>query len=237
MDFSQVKGLTIPEGSVTKITSGGVVLWQKVTSPIPSAYQQVEWVAAIMENGAYIDLGFAFDTAAEITMEVWSTWETGAYGYVFGATESSGSKRCMLTCPYPDASTASMYAYTGSTYKQVTFPVVDKTKNEIALHYQVGNFYGENLTTGVKGSVEKNHKAHTMTSNLYLFAQNYNGAARFGSKRQIGRFSYRDKNGTLICDLYPCYRKVDGVIGMYDIVRDLFLTNAGKGSFKKGADV
>lgn len=37
--------------------------------------------------------------------------------------------------------------------------------------------------------------------------------------------------------LVPCYRKADGVIGMYDIVNDEFLVNVGTGTFSKGADV
>ena len=32
MDFTGIKSLTIPEGSVKKITAGGVVLWEKITA-------------------------------------------------------------------------------------------------------------------------------------------------------------------------------------------------------------
>ena len=40
MDFSSIKALTIPEGDVTKITCGDIVLWEKMS--LPSEYQQVE---------------------------------------------------------------------------------------------------------------------------------------------------------------------------------------------------
>lgn len=40
-----------------------------------------------------------------------------------------------------------------------------------------------------------------------------------------------------IRDLIPCYRISDNVIGMYDIVHDVFYTNSGTGTFTKGADV
>lgn len=227
--YDTVRKLFLTNAGTGHFTTGGSVA-------LPDEYQQVEWVAAENAVGAYIDLGFKFDTAAEITIEVWPTWNNSTYGYPFGSAESSG-KRCILSCPYPNGTTASIYAYVGSTYEQATLPIVNNAKNELVLHYQVGNLYGENLSTGKKGVVIPRHKAFTMTSNLYLFAQNYNGAARFGSKRQIGHFSYRDKNGTLICDLYPCYRKSDNVIGAYDTIRELFLTNVGTGSFTKGADV
>ena len=37
--------------------------------------------------------------------------------------------------------------------------------------------------------------------------------------------------------LYACYRKSDGVIGMYDVENDVFYTNDGTGEFTKGQDI
>ena len=37
--------------------------------------------------------------------------------------------------------------------------------------------------------------------------------------------------------LKPCYRKSDSVIGMYDVINDVFYTNNGPGAFGKGPDV
>lgn len=45
------------------------------------------------------------------------------------------------------------------------------------------------------------------------------------------------KSGVAVLDLYPCYRKADGVIGLYDTVNNRFYTNNGSGTFLKGADV
>ena len=71
------------------------------------------------------------------------------------------------------------------------------------------------------------------TANLYLFRAN--GAA---TTRQ---------NKIYMCDLYdegvivkqfiPCYRKSDNEPGMYDLVNDVFYTNAGSGSFVVGGNV
>ena len=41
----------------------------------------------------------------------------------------------------------------------------------------------------------------------------------------------------LIRDLVPCYRKSDNVIGMLDLVNNVFYTNAGPGKFLKGNSV
>lgn len=41
-------------------------------------------------------------------------------------------------------------------------------------------------------------------------------------------------NNILIRDLVPCYRKSDNVIGMFDLVNNVFYMNAGSGTFLKG---
>lgn len=45
------------------------------------------------------------------------------------------------------------------------------------------------------------------------------------------------KSGEKVLDLYPCYRKADGEIGLYDTVNSRFYTNDGTGTFEKGSDV
>lgn len=45
------------------------------------------------------------------------------------------------------------------------------------------------------------------------------------------------KNGELISDLVPCYRKNDNVIGLYDKIRKIFLVNDHTGTFLKGKDI
>lgn len=44
-------------------------------------------------------------------------------------------------------------------------------------------------------------------------------------------------NGSYAFEMIPCYRKSDGVIGMYDVVSKTFFTNAGGSSFEKGPNV
>lgn len=41
----------------------------------------------------------------------------------------------------------------------------------------------------------------------------------------------------LVRDFIPCYRKSDGVIGLYDLVNDVFYTNLGTGQFTKGKNI
>ena len=75
-------------------------------------------------------------------------------------------------------------------------------------------------------------------STTYLFGLRYGNAMSWGGHYRI--YSYVHKNNSTndeLMHLYPCYRKADNVAGMYDIVNNTFLTNAGTGSFILGPDV
>ena len=77
----------------------------------------------------------------------------------------------------------------------------------------------------------------TNLSNLFLF-RSTNGNNYFYNKYQLRHFqAINNYSGNLIRDMYPCYRKSDNVIGMYDVVNAVFYTNSGTGTFVKGADV
>ena len=234
--FTNTKGLAIPQGTVTKIEKDGVVLWSIAEESFEDVYQQVEWIQADTDVGAYLDLGFAFDTGAvmEYSQYITDTQNT----YVFGSAENSGKLRCMITSPYYIASKYNCYFYgsSGSAYISATCTYKLNAWNYYTYTLEKGNLNSYNSTTDYTAS-KTTQGSYTMTNNLYLFAQNYNGTARFGGARRIGYFKYYDSSGVLICDLVPCYRKSDGVIGMYDLVRETFLTNVGSGTFTKGADV
>ena len=195
---------------------------------IPNEYQEVEWICAKADVEAYIDLGFTFDTKAKIYISQWIDNDVKAYP--FGATENSGTHRCCLSSPYGSKST--LYGSNGSAYREATASYIVGKKNNIILTLEPGNLNIDNKTSGIS-STTTTQASYTMTNSLYLFAQNYNGTARFGGIRKIGYFRYHDKNDKLICELFPCRRKSDGVIGMYDFVRGMFLTNVGSGTFTR----
>ena len=195
-------------------------------------YQKVEWIAAASGVEAYLNLGFAFDTKARIEMSQYISSDTNAY--LFGAAENSGALRCMLSAPYN--SILSLYGSNGTNFigsQSVKYVI---GLNEYELILEPKNLKITNKTNN-SSHFANTQASYQMTNNLYLLGQNYNGTPRFGGERKIGYFKYYDKNDTLICDLVPCYRKSDNAIGMYDLVRNVFLTNAGKGSFTKGSNI
>ena len=77
---------------------------------------------------------------------------------------------------------------------------------------------------------------NTATQNLYLFAMNNIGTVAAYASIKLYMFQIINNN-EIVRNLVPCYRKLDGVIGMYDLVNDKFYTNLGTGTFLKGKDV
>ena len=45
------------------------------------------------------------------------------------------------------------------------------------------------------------------------------------------------KDDVLVRNFIPCYRKSDNVIGLYDLVNNVFYLNQGTGTFIKGEDI
>ena len=78
---------------------------------------------------------------------------------------------------------------------------------------------------------------------IYIFAVNCilnNGNSRgagFFSKTKIYYLKFYGENNVLIHDYIPCYRIVDGAIGLYDMVDGTFLTKSGTGEFLVGPNV
>ena len=81
----------------------------------------------------------------------------------------------------------------------------------------------------------------TVTFNTNISADNpttfkilSRGDVTLGSYVSIYRLKLFENN-ILTMDLIPCYRNNDNVIGMYDIVNNIFYTNSGTGNFTYGS--
>lgn len=102
----------------------------------------------------------------------------------------------------------------GDTYKTLLKNITGNTRHT----------YTNNIIANLDGSA----------TNFYLFRRRNNASAFSG---KIFAFWAKDNNGNFIANYVPCYRKSDGVIGMYDTVSRSFFTSANSGTFTKGADV
>ena len=232
MDFSKVKSIIIPEGSVSKITISNKIVWQKDTGGLPAEYQQIDYIYAPSNNGAYIDLGIQY--ANGCTFEIGWVY-TGNDIQIFGATNATGAYRCLLSAHF-DGAGHWYYGSINNVYTNISYPPNDTTTGKLMEQkavYKVGPGAGyiEDLNTSEKLSFTIHN--YTVSNNLFLLGQNYKGNYRGNGLKQISYFKYWDNNDNLLRDMVPCYRKSDNVIGMYDKVSKILFTNAGTGTFYK----
>lgn len=101
--------------------------------------------------------------------------------------------------------------------------VIDKNKNEIYIDGVLKRTFTE--------------EDFTCEKPLSIFACNFNSVAGYGCS-SIKLFSFKIyDNDVLVRDYIPCYRKSDNVAGLYDLVNETFLENAGSDSFIYGQNI
>lgn len=72
----------------------------------------------------------------------------------------------------------------------------------------------------------------SLKRSLWLFSRTNNNR---NCKARIYKFDISE-NSVLVRSYIPCYRKSDNVIGMYDLINDVFHTNSGSGEFIYGIE-
>lgn len=79
----------------------------------------------------------------------------------------------------------------------------------------------------------------TSALSFFLFAQNNNGTAQNFCEARAYDCVIRNgnQNAPKLCDLVPCLNEATGKYGMYDLVSNTFLGNAGTGDFTGGRAV
>lgn len=195
--------------------------------PLPSAYQQVEYIENT--STSYINTGY------EMTSDV-TEQSVQCFGRPSSASSIFGAER---------NSTYSGVLWTASGSTVATNLFIGSTKNVISETLQLGLWHTVTVktTSATRGSftVDGYERSFTYSGGqlkgypIFLFANNSGGQLQ-NCKIRIARFQITD-GGVKVRDLVACYRKADDVIGMYDLVNDAFYTNAGTGTFTKGGDI
>ena len=245
IDFSNAKSITMPKGEVTKITdASGNVIWEAITSRIPSEYQEVTWIAT--DGNQAINTGVMASDYQSGIEYVFKGNCTGLHSsksnnYLFGCL-ASGKRSANLSWHISNmlqimiGGTADYIYGKGNVSRNEDFTIRVRGTSS-AIEDVTATYNGLSMSR----SSAQGANCAMPSANIYLLAANINGnytsstSAPFTGK--LYGFTMLDMSGSEICDLVPCYRKSDGVIGVYDIVRKTFLTNVGSGSFTKGADV
>ena len=203
--------------------------WAVDASVLPSAYQEVEYLQST--GTQYIDLPFGFDESDVIDMDASIDTSENSNGDKYMVSpktwENNAKKRFGLAgVESPSAALGVSFGSVNTNDSKLT-PLTTNDGSKYSWHYENRIFSIPDL--GLTYDASSATFGGT-TANLRLF-YGYNA----NSKGKIYRYTHY-KSGVKVIDLIPCYRKSDNVIGMYDIVNDVFYTNNGSGTFIKGND-
>ena len=195
---------------------------------LPKEYQLVEYIENTSKQ--YIDTGVVGDRDCGVELKTYVTANINNGCGVGSWGENSGKTRAWLfyifgatfRCGYGDTNTA--------LDKPIELNAWYKWKIDIVNNQQIIYVNDENIYT----SPPKDY--FTTDQNLFIFGMNNRGSMSYELR---SRMSYVKlyKLGKLVRDFVPCYRKEDGVIGMYDLVGNKFYINEGTGEFEKGNDI
>ena len=196
---------------------------------LPKGYTKLEYLQS--DSKAYIDTGIAggVDTLEVGCKFSWSNFVN--YGAVYGNYISDYHNGIRLILHNVDnfivTSSNTICTTTGNT----EFNCARNAIHTVVNKYDTINVDGTVITrtNKVKGTAN--------SGNISLFNRsmtNPNTARDIGLK--VYSF-YIKNNDELVCDLVPCRRNSDNVLGMYDMVRNIFLTNVGTGEFIAGGIV
>lgn len=173
-------------------TSGG-------TSRLPQGYTEVEYVENTTQ--AYLNLNlYLFDSSSnsyEISTKYYTTTQSG-FGYLFSSEGTSS--------PYNGV----ILMWNNNNLQLEAVPSTNVTSAQTS--------YGDGtsaLTVTCTSTNATNNVPMSLFCGIWSSGPWRNGKGRFYT------FSAK-KNGTLVRDLVPCKRDNDSMVGMYDLVNDVF---------------
>lgn len=232
---------TLTEGTSTiTVSYGGKTTTFNVTvseAIVPNEYQRVEWISPStynttgLGNSQYIETGIVPNLNTGIIARIAAT-SANPERNIFGIRQSdTAADNAMLIQVY-SASTKFGFARWGTAIQTASY---DNDFHDFELTASTAKVddVSYELAAPISGQ--------TITNvSFRLFGVYRNSSSTYawqsGNPQKISYFKIME-GATTLREFIPCYRKSDGVIGMWDRVTRAFFVNGGTGTFIKGNDV
>ena len=190
---------------------------------IPSDYTRLNY---LQSNGSqWISTGFLPKNGNKIiaNLEFVSLGNTAIYGSCTGNYYTSFGLAASNKWEYRD----SLAWRTATQVAQIN------TKYSIEFYYGATSQYLQVNGTKI---IENTYSlsTNTATVNAALFARRTSWVECL-AKIKLYNFQIWEDENTLVRDFIPVKRKNDGVLGLYDIINNVFYTNSGPGTFSPGS--
>lgn len=230
MIFENVKTFTIPEGTVRRITSGGIILWEEDYRDV---YQRLDYI--VSDGNQYFITDFIADN--ESGMEL-----TAELEFIYHTQVPMGS--CINTNTglfyiiHPMSETSCYYGFnTGNT---VDYSANDHQKYRFQTNFcnnrKIGMYIdGLSVIPSIMSNISSTLPQQTVPIGILACTK---GDGSVATPRALTFYNAKISQGSEVVREYiPCYRKSDNIVGLYEIYTGEFLINLGSGEFEIGNEI
>ena len=193
-------------------------LYGNATQELPDIYQEVEFIQSSGTQYIISDYVHKQDDYIEIKLAITASGDKAC----FGAYETVGGVAAQCELGILNSELRGNTAPTGSGYPYTVGTI-----------YTVINQSGRWECNGTQFGFTINNNG---TLKDFIFARNYSDPTNYKPASMKLYSLHIKQGGVLAYNFVPCYRKSDGVIGLYETVKQKFFTNSGTGTFTKGSD-
>lgn len=210
------------------------------SSLLPPEYQQVEWIGF---NGTqFVDSNYtanANNKPLSVEIDFRLTSIPSETGILVGAVQSGNVRPFVIG--YDVNKGKWMFGHYGQTGSAVRFGTIDTNRHTIKYVFNEGIYFDGVI---VPETITQAQTVSYPSCRLYIGARNMLNVDvdRYG-KFELYRLKFGETSG-IVRDWVSGYRKADGTIGLYELCNSIspltntpLYTNAGTGTFTKGADV
>ena len=210
----------------------GAFRYKEAGTKVPLEYQEIEYIQST--GTQYIDTEYVNSgdyKPYKIEAEFKYT-DISAGGFVFGTAQAT-TNRYPLVFGIDAGQNAWMFGHYGYEGASFRFGTPDnKNKHMVKYVFNEGLYLDNELVETEQASTQSNSG-----KSIGLFARIRGTTPSSYSHLSLYSCKFYEDNNLLVRDFVPCYRKSDGVVGLYDIVNDEFYTNSGTGVFTAGPEV
>lgn len=206
--------------NIKKVYRNNSVCYYKIsgTPPrLPSGYTEVEYIENVSPNMAYIDTNFQPNQDTRILTDIQIVTSTD-YGKLFSSGQWDGLNAIQLQYEVGVAGTLLIDWGTATGHYNTN---INGDYNRHTYDWDKNNFYldGTLIASTTYGNFQ-------CTCNLLIFRASSTSCAPTMHSEEVEfakLFSFKIyDDGTLVRDLVPCKRDNDSMVGMYDLVNDVF---------------
>lgn len=191
---------------------------------LPAGYTELEYIQST--GTQYIDTDYVLSNNSRIDIDCQVNF-TSEVNTLWGCYSGSGTYSLLGKL----ANDTRVYIQVSDISTSVSWKMLDAV--DALRHYRIADYVSKTYKVDDTTYSIADLTIAPPTNSVYVMANHRLNEARYTASMMLYEFLIYE-NGTPTMDLVPAKRNSDDEIGVYDIVNNTFLTNAGTGSFVAG---